>query len=93
MATKVQLQRLHKSGKCSEVVNGFIGFSWTVFFFGPIPMLFRGRIAEAIAFVLLAIMATTLTGGIGNFVLWVVAAFCYNKYHLQSLEKEGFELM
>mgnify|MGYP000750606377 CR=1 FL=1 len=58
------------------------GFSWTTFFFGPFPALFRGDVMWA------AVMAGTafLTMGLA----WLVWPFVYNGLHLNRLVAKGF---
>lgn len=59
-----------------------VGFSWTTFFFGFIPALFRGDwIGAAIQFVLCG-----LTFGLSNLYFM----FAYNKMYLKRLLNEGF---
>lgn len=79
-----------------EIKKGFMGFSWTVFFFGWIPMLFRGDWINGITLFLLEglyfIATVRQTDGevlllfIGN----VVLAFCYNKRYTKDLIRKGF---
>lgn len=79
-----------------EIKKGFMGFSWTVFFFGWIPMLFRGDWINGITLFLLEglyfIATVRQTDGevlllfIGNIVL----AFCYNKRYTKDLIRKGF---
>lgn len=59
-----------------------VGFSWTVFFFGPIPALFRGHWAGFFIILLLGIM----TFGVSNIFFW----FAYNKIYLKHVISEGF---
>ena len=66
-----------------------VGFSWTSFFFGPIPCLFRQDWQTAIVVFLLSIVL----GFFGlNLVLWILQGFFYNKYYLETLVKEGYEV-
>ena len=59
-----------------------IGFSWTTFFFGCFPAMFRGDWKWAVIQFILAF----ITGGIS----WLVMPFLYNKLHIKDLLKQGF---
>ena len=73
-----------------------IGFSWTVFFFGGFPPLFRGDLkwagimwAGSAAAVVFAVM----TFGVLFFlpwVFWFIFAFIYNKRYVTELLSNGF---
>jgi hypothetical protein len=68
----------------TEVKKVPLGFSWTVFFFGPWPAFFRQDwIAGVVLFVL-----TIITYGIGP----MIAAFIYNDYYAKSLFKKGYKI-
>lgn len=59
-----------------------IGFSWTTFFFGCFPALFRADWKWAgIQFIL-----AWFTAGIS----WLVMPFIYNKLHIKDLINKGF---
>ena len=59
-----------------------IGFSWTTFFFGCFPALFRSDWKWAgIQFV-----AAWITAGIS----WLVMPFIYNKLYIKDLMNKGF---
>lgn len=67
-----------------QVREAPVGFSWTVFFFGCFPPLFRSHWSGfAILFI-----AALITFGISN----VIFAFIYNKMYLKSLISEGFRV-
>jgi hypothetical protein len=69
-----------ETGERAEVP---MGFSWTTFFFGPFPALFRGDIKWAgIIF-----GVGLITFGISNFVF----CFLYNKYHLKEKISNGWK--
>lgn len=67
-----------------EVKTAPIGFSWTVFFFGGFPCLFRHDWVWAICL----FIASALTSGIAA----VVAAFFYNKIYVKSLLNSGWKI-
>lgn len=60
-----------------------VGFSWTTFFFGPFPMLFRGNWKWFAIILLLAMM----TWGLSNLVFM----FMVNKLHIKDLVADGFK--
>lgn len=60
-----------------------VGFSWTTFFFGPFPMLFRGNWKWFAILLLLAMF----TWGLSNLVFM----FLINKLHIKDLVADGFK--
>lgn len=60
-----------------------VGFSWTVFFFGPFPALFRGDWK----WFLIILLANSFTAGFSNLVF----IFIYNKLYINDLLLQGFE--
>jgi hypothetical protein len=65
------------------VRKGFFGFSWTTFFFGGLPALFRGDILVG----LVSMIASMLTFGLAG-IIW---AFFYNKHYTLKLIEAGYE--
>lgn len=61
-----------------------VGFSWTVFFFGFFPPLFRGDWKWAIIMFLLTIITMGLSG--------LVFMFIYNKLYIKELVSTGFKV-
>lgn len=60
-----------------------IGFSWTTFFFGIFPALFRGNWKWAIIGALLNL----ITFGFGTAI---IMSFIYNKLYIKDLIKDGY---
>ncbi len=77
--TKIQFEN-PKTGAIKEAP---VGFSWTVFFFGFFPPLFRGDWKWAVIMFLLA----CITVGLGNLVFM----FIYNKLYIKELIGSGFK--
>ena len=67
-----------------QIKQAPIGFSWTTFFFGVFPALFRGHWA-GFAIMLLCAM---LTAGLSNLVFM----FIYNKMYTKHLISEGYKV-
>lgn len=66
-----------------------VGFSWTSFFFGPIPCIWRQDwLSALVVFGLSLVLA--LFGA--NFILWLLQGFFYNKYYLEKLANQGFQV-
>lgn len=78
MATAVQMV----NPTTGEVVTGYRGFSWTCFFFGPFPALFRGHFIGFLVMLVLAIPTMGLS--------WLVFIFSYNGWYYNRLVKIGF---
>lgn len=67
-----------------RIVECKVGFSWTVFFFGWIPAVWRGDWKWAI----ILFFSTYFTFGIATLVL----AFFYNKFYVQNLiDEKGYD--
>jgi hypothetical protein len=66
------------------IKDGFYGFSWTTFFWGGIPALFRGDILIGLVVIVLNILTWLIAG-----IIW---AFFYNKNYTQRLLEKGYVL-
>ena len=62
--------------------KGFYGFSWTTFFFGGFPALFRGDFAIGLVFIILNILTFGIAG--------IIFAFVYNKRYTIKLIEIGY---
>jgi hypothetical protein len=74
------------------IAKSYVGFSWTAFFFGPFPLLFRSEWGFFLIFVAVYIVVGIFTFGIGGWVLGVVWAFMFNKWHLRRLLEKGYKI-
>ena len=87
MATKINML----NPETGLIKTGFYGFSWTTFFFGAFPALFRSDFITFVGvFVVLTIIAIA-TEGFGIFLAMIVWAFMYNKYYTRRLIERGFK--
>lgn len=69
--------------RTGQMKEAHVGFSWTTFFFGPFPMLFRGSWKWfAIIFIL-----ALITWGLSNLVFM----FIINKFYIKDLIADGFK--
>ncbi|WP_349290389.1 hypothetical protein [Paenibacillus sp. 7516] len=67
-----------------------VGFSWTTFFFGFLPALFRGDLKWAVIMFLIAAAIGAFTFGIGAWVSGIVFSFVYNKIYIKELLEKGY---
>lgn len=72
-----------KNSRTGQMREAPVGFSWTTFFFGFFPALFRSDWVGAIIQLLLG----CVTFGLSNLVFM----FVYNKMYLKRLLNEGYE--
>lgn len=79
--------RLTKNALIKEVK---VGFSWTTFFFGFFPALFRGDIKWASIMFIGSLILGSFTYGIGTWILWIVFSFMYNKLYIRELIEKGW---
>lgn len=84
MAKEVLLER------GNIVKTGFVGFSWTVFFFGFFVPLFRKDFKTTFVLLFVALLLGSFTAGAGAGILNLIVAFGYNKYYTENLVKLGF---
>ncbi|PID05884.1 MULTISPECIES: hypothetical protein [unclassified Sporosarcina] len=67
-----------------------VGFSWTTFFFGFFPALFRGDLKWAAIMFILALAAGSFTLGLGAWIPGLVFSFIYNKIYIKDLIERGY---
>lgn len=70
--------------------TGFHGFSWTTFFFGPFPALFRADYLTFIGYFAIAVIISVVTAGVGWFLMGIVWAFIYNGFYTKKLLEKGY---
>ncbi|MTH54689.1 DUF2628 domain-containing protein [Bacillus mangrovi] len=68
-----------------------VGFSWTTFFFGFLPALFRGDLKWALIMFLAEAVIGSFTFGIGAWVTAIVFSFIYNKIYIKELIEKGYQ--
>ena len=86
MASVVMLR--HKDS--GIIRKGFYGFSWTTFFFGFLPALFREDFITFIGGQAISLILGFMTCGIGWLLAGFVWAFFYNKYYTRKLLERGY---
>ena len=74
---------IFKNPNTGAIKEAPVGFSWTTFFFGLFPSLFRGDYKWAIIQFLIALCTFGLSG--------IVFAFIYNKLYIKELIGSGFK--
>jgi hypothetical protein len=67
-----------------------IGFSWTTFFFGFFPALFRGDLKWAAIMFIAAVAFGTFTLGFGAWIPGIIFSFIYNKMYIKELMEKGY---
>lgn len=71
--------------------NVKVGFSWTTFFFGFFPALFRGDWKWAAIGFLISLVVGSITMGFGVIVFDIIWAWVYNKLYTKDLISSGYE--
>lgn len=67
-----------------------VGFSWTTFFFGFFPALFRGDLKWAVIMFITAVTVGIFTFGIGAWIPGIIFSFVYNKIFIKDLLDKGY---
>jgi hypothetical protein len=78
---------VNEAGVTKEVK---IGFSWTTFFFGFFPALFRGDLKWAAIMFVAALAAGAITVGFGAWIPGIIFSFIYNKMYIKELMEKGY---
>ncbi|GAO99810.1 hypothetical protein [Fructobacillus ficulneus] len=68
-----------------------LGYSWTTFFFGCLPALFRGHFLWFFIGLLVLLIFGLETIGIVPGLYGIVMGFFYNKIYVKHLIKKGFQ--
>ncbi|MGG1630843.1 DUF2628 domain-containing protein [Rossellomorea sp. NRS-1567] len=82
---KARLQ--NQAGVTKEVK---VGFSWTTFFFGFFPALFRGDLKWAAIMFIMAAVVGVFTLGFGAWIPGIIFSFVYNKIYIKDLLEKGY---
>ncbi|MBM7551169.1 DUF2628 domain-containing protein [Thalassobacillus pellis] len=82
---KVRLK--NEAGVTKEVKAGF---SWTTFFFGFFPALFRGDLKWAAIMFITAALVGAFTLGFGAWIPGIIFSFVYNKIYIKDLMEKGY---
>ncbi|MBS4196436.1 DUF2628 domain-containing protein [Lederbergia citri] len=80
---------LKNSGGVTKEVK--IGFSWTTFFFGFFPALFRGDLKWAAIMFIISAAVGAFTFGLGAWIPGIVFSFVYNKIYIKELIEKGYQ--
>lgn len=67
-----------------------IGFSWTTFFFGFFPAVFREDWKWAAIIFMIEMIVSIPTLGFGFSVIGIIFSFFYNKLYIKDLLKKGY---
>jgi hypothetical protein len=67
-----------------------IGFSWTTFFFGFFPALFRGDLKWAAIMFITATVVGAFTVGFGAWIPGIIFSFLYNNINIKELLEKGY---
>lgn len=86
MSMTVKLRGKH--GNLKEVK---VGFSWSVFFFGFVDPLFNGDFKWGIILLLLEVLISLKTKGMGAIIVSAAFSIFYNKIYINDLLKKGYE--
>ena len=87
MAVSVQMK--HKQSGIMK--NGYYGFSWTSFWFGGLPALFRGDVAHGLGILVVGMLAGAFSFGFLWFLVSLAWASIYNKNYTHRLLQAGYE--
>lgn len=72
------------------IKNVKVGFSWTTFFFGFFPALFRGDLKWAAIMFITSFFIGIFTLGFGAWIPGIIFSFIYNKMYIKELLEKGY---
>ncbi|MCH4165608.1 MAG: DUF2628 domain-containing protein [Lentilactobacillus diolivorans] len=75
----------------NQVKQTKVGFSWTTFFFGFWPALFRGDWLWFFVQLAIEVFVGIFTFGIGAAISSIVFSFIYNKIYINELLSKGYK--
>lgn len=75
-----------------QVKQAPLGFSWTMFFFGFFPPMFRGDWKWFGIVLGLGLLAAIVSAGVLGWVPGLIGAFIWNKSYLTNLISRGYKL-
>ena len=78
--------------RTGQIREAPIGFSWTMFLFGPFAPMFRGDWKWALIILIIALIIAGITAGLLGWVPGLIGAFIWNKSYLNRLISDGFQL-
>lgn len=79
-----------KNYNTKEIKQIKVGYSWTVFFWGFIPSLFRKDWIGALIIFVLNLFVSYLVGSYGLLVADAIIGALYNKNYINRLLKDGY---
>lgn len=88
MATAVRV-RQPQSGLTK---TGYVGFSWTSFFFSGIPAITRGDVGIGLGVLVGTILLGAFSVGLLGLVVNIIWAFVYNKMYTTRLIEGGYQI-
>ncbi len=83
----MRVQLINNANVVKEVK---VGFSWTTFFFGFFPALFRGDLKWAAIMFVTALGFAVVTAGFGGWIPGIIFSFIYNKMYIKELLEKGY---
>lgn len=72
------------------IKNVKLGFSWTTFFFGFFPALFRGDLKWAAIMFISSCFIGLFTLGLGAWIPGIIFSFIYNQMYIREMMEKGY---